>query len=64
MPKETTPLIRRSFFRQIARYVFALLIAIQIKCYTVTNAILASISLAMDSKKYQKKTSTTVIVAD
>lgn len=54
-------LIKRSFFRQIVRYVFALLIVIQIKCYIAINAILASILLAMDSKKSLNKTNITAI---
>lgn len=54
-------LIKRSFFRQIVRYVFALLIVIQTKCYIATNAILASILLAMDSKKSLNKTNITAI---
>lgn len=54
-------LIKRSFFRQIVRYVFARLIVIQIKCYIAINAILASILLAMDSKKSLNKTNITAI---
>lgn len=57
------PLARRSSFKLIAKYAFAQLIAIQIKFYTATNAILVFTLPAMDSSKFQKKISITVIAA-